>query len=254
MGRRHRRRAGHTGPGGTGSPAQGVVGLSEGRREGRLDRVTGLFQGWRGRGWEGGHPAPCCAVLCCVVLRCVWCGVVWRVMWCGVVWCGVVWCDVVWCGVVWCGVVWCGVVWCGVVWCGVVWCGVVCSIRVRSACGSSLVAASTRTLMAVIQWCGVVGCGACGCAQYVMCSAVHTTANHEFHMPYTHHTSHTTHHTPPAHTKYRGVKENPSLQILVQQNPCHFLKMSAQMTQGWQTVRNGGRLLLFPGGLSWCIN
>ena len=71
MGRRHRRRAGHTGPGGTGSPAQGVVGLSEGRREGRLDRVTGLFQGWRGRGWEGGHPAPCCAVLCCVVLRCV---------------------------------------------------------------------------------------------------------------------------------------------------------------------------------------
>ena len=71
MGRRHRRRVGHTGPGGTGSPAQGVVGLSEGRREGRLDRVTGLFQGWRGRGWEGGHPAPRCAVLCCVVLRCV---------------------------------------------------------------------------------------------------------------------------------------------------------------------------------------
>ena len=69
MGRRLLRRTGHTGLGGTGGPAQGVVGLSEGRREGRLDRVPGLFQGWRGRGWEGGHPAPHCAVLCCVVLR-----------------------------------------------------------------------------------------------------------------------------------------------------------------------------------------
>ena len=103
MGRRHRPRAGRTGLGGTGSPALGVVGLSEGRREGRLDRVTGLFQGWRGRGWEGGHPATgkasrtkqgtphqagllqwqgiivgvggrraVCAVLCCV-LCCVLC-------------------------------------------------------------------------------------------------------------------------------------------------------------------------------------
>ena len=39
-------------------------------------------------------------------------------------------------------------------------------------------------------------------------------------------------------------------------NPCHFLKMSEQIMQGWQKllIRNSGRLLLFPGGLSWCIN
>ena len=30
-------------------------------------------------------------------------------------------CGAVWCGAVWCGVVWCGAVWCGAVWCGEVW-------------------------------------------------------------------------------------------------------------------------------------
>ena len=38
--------------------------------------------------------------------------------------------------------------------------------------------------------------------------------------------------------------------------PVPFLKMSVQILQGWQKMfmRNSGRLLIFPGGLSWCIN
>ena len=50
------------------------------------------------------------------------------------------------------------------------------------------------------------------------------------------------------------VQENPD-QILARQNPCHFLKMSEQIMR-WQQLpmRYSGRLLLFPGGLSWSIN
>ena len=52
------------------------------------------------------------------------------------------------------------------------------------------------------------------------------------------------------------VSENPNLQILPRQNACQFSTMSERMLRGWQTLhmRNSGRLLLFPGGLSWCTN
>ena len=60
--------------------------------------------------------------------------------------------------------------------------------------------------------------------------------------------------------KYRGgwgfrVEENPNLQIVARQNPCHFLTMGEQSTRGWHKLlmRNSGRLLLLPGGFSWCI-
>ena len=44
------------------------------------------------------------------------------------------------------------------------------------------------------------------------------------------------------------VQENPNLQILARQDPCHFFfKMSGQFMQGWQNLlmRNSGRLLCF---------
>ena len=46
--------------------------------------------------------------------------------------------------------------------------------------------------------------------------------------------------------------EKLNLQILVRQEPRHFLKMSEQIMQGWKKVltRNSERLLLCPGGLS----
>ena len=52
------------------------------------------------------------------------------------------------------------------------------------------------------------------------------------------------------------VKEHPNLRILARQNPRPFLKMSGQVTRGWHKLlmRNRGRLLLFPGGLSRCMN
>ena len=62
---------------------------------------------------------------------------------------------------------------------------------------------------------------------------------------------------------YRGggggvfpVWENPNLQILARQIPCHFSKMREQIVQGWQKLlmRNSGRLLLFPRRSSWFIN
>ena len=53
------------------------------------------------------------------------------------------------------------------------------------------------------------------------------------------------------------VSENPNLQNLARQNLCHFSKkLSEPIMWGWQKLlmRNSGRLLLFPGELSWCIN
>ena len=142
-------RTGRTGPGGTGSPAQGVFGVScqakggpssskngahrpGGDGESCPGGVRSLLPGQWGASIFGEPGAPAWGGRGAQPRGCgvVWCGVVWcGVVWCGVVWCGVVWCGVVWCGVVWCGVVLCSVVWCGVVWCGVVWCGVVCQRR-----------------------------------------------------------------------------------------------------------------------------
>ena len=50
------------------------------------------------------------------------------------------------------------------------------------------------------------------------------------------------------------VQENLSLRSLAQQNPCHFLQISKEVTQCWQMLRlrNSGRVLLFPGGRSRC--
>ena len=53
------------------------------------------------------------------------------------------------------------------------------------------------------------------------------------------------------------VQNHPNLQFWrVKTRANQFLKMSEHITQGWQQLlmRNGRRLLLSPGGLSWCIN
>ena len=50
----------------------------------------------------------------------------------------------------------------------------------------------------------------------------------------------------------QGAQPTPNLQVLA----LHFRQMSEQRTPGWHNLRmrNSGRLLSFPAGLSWCIN
>ena len=76
---------GRTGPGGTGSPAQGVFGVS--------CQANGGPSSLGNRAHRPGGDGESCPG-----------GVRSLLLWCGVVWCGVVWCGMVWCGVVWCGV------------------------------------------------------------------------------------------------------------------------------------------------------
>ena len=51
---------------------------------------------------------------------------------------------------------------------------------------------------------------------------------------------------PPGGGGVLRVRENPNLQILAQQNPCHFLKTSEHMMRGWQKLRmrNSGRVVV----------
>ena len=88
-------RTGRTGLGGTGSPAQGVFGVS--------CKANGGPSASENRAHRPGGVALCCVVLCCVVLRCVvlrsvflsFCIVFFCAVLCCVVLCCVVLCCVV---------------------------------------------------------------------------------------------------------------------------------------------------------------